>query len=93
MKNKHIGSSFDDFLDEAGIAEDVELLAAKKLLAIQVRKEMERLRLTKVAMAKRMHTSRAQLDRVLDPSNKSTSLETISRAARAVGRHLQVRLV
>jgi DNA-binding phage protein len=93
MKNKHIGSSFDDFLEAAGIKEDVELLAAKKLLAIQVRKEMERQHLSKITMAKRMHTSRAQLDRVLDPTNKTTTLETISRAARAVGRHLQVKIV
>ncbi len=68
-KNPHIGSTFSDFLKEEGIYEDVTAHAVKRVLAWQIQHEMKRQGITKVEMAKRMKTSRAQLDRLLDPDN------------------------
>ena len=92
-KNPHIGSSFDDFLDKQGILEECEHQALKEILADQVRKAMEDRRISKTEMAKRMHTSRRQLDRLLDPSVANVTLATMSKAARAVGRELHIALV
>ena len=92
-KNPHIGSSFDDFLDEQGILEECEHQALKEILADQVRKAMEDKRISKTEMAKKMHTSRRQLDRLLDPSVANVTLATMSKAARAVGRELHIALV
>ncbi len=92
-KNPHIGSSFDDFLDEQGILEECEHQALKEILADQVRKAMEDRRISKTEMAKKMHTSRRQLDRLLDPSVANVTLATMSKAARAVGRELHIALV
>ena len=88
-----IGSSFDDFLDEAGIREEVEAQALKEVLAWQIEQEMKATGLTKTAMARRMSTSRAQLDRLLDPMNTSVTLHTLQKAASVVGRRLQLELV
>jgi len=92
-KNPRIGSSFDDFLDEQGILEECEHQALKEILADQVRKAMEDRRISKTEMAKKMHTSRRQLDRLLDPSVANVTLATMSKAARAVGRELHIALV
>ena len=92
-KNPHIGSSFDDFLDEQGILEECEHQALKEILADQVRKAMEDRRISKTEMAKKMHTSRRQLDRLLDPSVANVTLATMLKAARAVGRELHIALV
>jgi len=92
-KNAHIGSSFDDFLDEQGILEECEHQALKEILADQVRKAMEDKRISKTEMAKKMQTSRRQLDRLLDPSVSNVTLATMSKAARAVGRELRIALV
>lgn len=92
-KNPHIGSSFDDFLEEQGILEECEHQALKEILADQVRKAMEDKRISKTEMAKKMHTSRRQLDRLLDPSVSNVTLATMSKAARAVGRELHIALV
>jgi len=92
-KNPHIGSSFDDFLDKQGILEECEHQALKEILADQVRKAMEDRRISKTEMAKKMHTSRRQLDRLLDPSVANVTLATMSKAARAVGRELHIALV
>ncbi len=92
-KNPHIGSSFDDFLDEQGMLEECEHQALKEILADQVRKAMEDKRISKTEMAKKMHTSRRQLDRLLDPENGSVTLNTMNRAANAVGKKLKVELV
>ncbi len=92
-KNPHIGSSFDDFLDEQGILEECEHQALKEILADQVRKAMEDKRISKTEMAKKMQTSRRQLDRLLDPSVSNVTLATMSKAARAVGRELHIALV
>jgi len=95
MKKKkgHIGSSFDDFLKEEGIYEEVTARAIKRVIARQLDALMANQGLTKSALAKRMKASRAQLDRVLDPENASVTLDTLSRAAKAVGRQLRMELV
>jgi hypothetical protein len=87
-----IGASFADFLDEQGIREEVEGQAVKELIAEQISTAMKEEGLSKVAMAERMHTTRAQLDRLLDPANPSVTLATLQRAAKAVGRHLTIAL-
>ena len=91
--NPHIGSSFADFLKEEGLYEEVTAHAIKRVLAWQIEQAMWAQGLTKVAMAKRMKTSRAQLDRLLDPDNESVTLGTLTRAAKAVGRELRMELV
>ena len=94
MKKKgRIGSSFDDFLKEDGIYADVAARAIKRVIARQLDALMQDQGLTKAALAKRMQTSRAQLDRLLDPDNESVTLATLTRAARAVGRQLRMELV
>ena len=92
IDRKHLGGSFDDFLREDGIYEEVCLRAAKKTLALKLQAEMKKGRVTKTAMAQRMRTSRAALDRLLDPDNLAVELGTISRAAAALGRRLKVEL-
>jgi antitoxin HicB len=92
-KNPHRGSSFDDFLAEEGFLEEVEAAALKRAFALAIADEMRKQRLKKSAMAKQMHTSRAALDRLLDPDNASVTLATLSRAAKALGRKLKVELV
>lgn len=93
MSNKHIGSSFDDFLEEEGIKEEVTVYAVKRVLAWQIQQAMETEGISKSAMARRMNTSRTQLERLLDPANASVQLDTIQRAATAVGRKLHLELV
>lgn len=88
-----IGSSFDDFLKDEGLFEEVQAGALKKVVAHQLAEAMKLQNLTKVAMAKRMNTSRSQLDRLLDPANGSVSLETLAKAASAVGRQIRLELV
>lgn len=92
-RNKHIGSSLDDFLKEEGVLEETRTVALKETLAWQVQQAMDKDNITKVEMAKRMNTSRAALDRLLDPGNASVTLQTLSRAARAIGRDLRIELV
>lgn len=92
MKQENIGSSFDDFLAEAGILEEVEVVAVKRVLARQVEKAMQDKGLTKTAMARRMKTSRMALDRLLDPENTSVTLHTMQRAAATVGKRLRLSL-
>jgi DNA-binding Xre family transcriptional regulator len=93
MNSKNIGSSFDDFLREEGIYEAVTATAAKRVLARQIAQEMAGQKISKADMAKRMKTSRAALDRLLDPENDAVTLNTLFKAAAAVGRQLQVELV
>ncbi len=88
-----IGSSFDEFLKDEGIFEEVQAGALKKVVAHQLGEAMKAQKLTKVAMAKRMNTSRSQLDRLLDPHNSSVSLDTLTRAAAAVGRGIRLELI
>ena len=94
MKKKgRIGSPFDDFLKQEGIYEEVTARAIKRVIARQLDALMETEGLTKTELAKRMKTSRAQLDRLLDPDNESVTLGTLTRAAQAVGRQLRMELV
>ena len=87
-KNVHTGSSLDDFLEEEGIKNEVESAAIKRVLAWQFAQEMAKQRKTKQGMAKKLKTSRSQLDRLLDPANTAVSLETLARAANALGKRL-----
>ena len=93
MKNKHVGGSFKDFLDEEGILAEVEMVAAKKALAILIIEMMEKEQLTKTALARRMNTSRSSLNRLLDPTNTSVTLQTLGCAASALGKKLKIELV
>ncbi len=92
-RNKHIGSSLSDFLKEEGVLEETRAVALKETLAWQVRQAMEKGKISKVEMARRMNTGRAALDRLLDPGNASVTLQTLTRAARAIGRDLRIELV
>ncbi len=91
-KMDHSGSSFDSFLEEEGIREEVEAVAIKRVLAWQLEQAMQEQQKTKQAMAKQLHTSRSQLDRLLDPQNVSVTLDTITRAARALGKRVIIRV-
>jgi antitoxin HicB len=93
IKNPHRGSRVDDWLKEEGIYEAATQKAIKEVIAWQLAKVMETEGITKVEMARRMKTSRWQLDRVLDPTQDGVSLETLNRAAAAVGRKVRLELV
>jgi antitoxin HicB len=88
----HSGSTFDSFLEQEGIRGDVEAVAIKRVLAWQLSQAMQEQQKTKQAMAKQLHTSRSQLDRLLDPQNVSVTLDTITRAARALGKRVIIRV-
>ena len=90
-RNPHTGSSFDDYLKKEGVYEEVLAKALKRALAEQLEEGMQSAKLTKVAMARRMSTSRSQLERVLDPENVSVQLDTLMKAARAVGKTVEIR--
>ena len=92
MKHAHIGSNFEQFLDEVGLRAEVQALAVKKVLALTIAELMKKEKLTKDALAKRMRTSRAALDRLLDPTKPSVTLVTLGKAACALGRTLRVEL-
>jgi len=92
-KNPHIGSDFDDFLGAEGILSEVEIAAAKRVIAFQLQQAMEQGHLSKSALADKMHTSRTAVDRLLDPDNLSVTLQTLGRAAQAFGKRLHIELV
>jgi len=91
-KVDHSGATFDSFLEQEGIREEVEAVAIKRVLAWQLEEAMRQQQKTKQAMAKQLHTSRSQLDRLLDPRNISVTLDTITRAARALGKRVIIRV-
>ena len=94
MKNRtHRGSDFRDFLHEQGILEDVEARALKQALSLQLDRLLKKKEITKTQMAARMKTSRAAVDRLLDASNSSVTLNTLGKAARALGRKVMIELV
>lgn len=94
MKKKgRVGSSFDEFLKDDGIYEEVTAAAIKRVISRQLDALMASQGITKSELARRMKTSRAQLDRLLDPKNESVTLGTLTRAAHAVGRQLRMELV
>jgi DNA-binding Xre family transcriptional regulator len=92
VKQRHVGSSLDDALREEGLLEEVEAVAAKRVVALQIAEAMARASVSRSELARRMRTSRSAVDRLLDPSNPSVTLDTLQRAAQAVGRTLVVRL-
>ena len=92
-KNPHIGSSFESWLENAGIREEVTAAAVKAVIARQLASEMKKKKITKQRMAELMKTSRAQVDRLLDPDSGSATIESLQRAARIVGRELRMQLV
>jgi antitoxin HicB len=92
MKNEHIGTSFDDFLQEEGLLAATEATAVKRVIAYQVEKEMAERQISKTALARMMQTSRSALDRLLDPENASVTLLTLESVAHALGKKLKVQL-
>jgi antitoxin HicB len=91
--NRHVGSSLDDFLKEEGVLQETRAIAIKETIAFQIQKAMELDKISKVEMARRMNTSRAALDRFLAPGSASVTLQTLARAARAIGRDLRIELI
>jgi antitoxin HicB len=92
-RNKHWGSSLDEWLKEEGIYEEATAAAVKAVIAYQIADEMKKQGITKKRMAEMMQTSRAQLDRLLDPNNGSATIETLQRAAGVIGRKVRLELV
>lgn len=93
MNTQYIGSNFDDFLAEEGLLTEAQAAAVKRVLAYQIEQLMISQNLSKTVMARRMNTSRAALNRLLDPANPSVTLQTLERAASVLGKRLQVELV
>jgi len=88
----HIGSTMDDFLSQEGVLEEVSARAIKRVIAWQLAEAMKTQGVTKTAMAERMHTSRSMLDRLLDETDTALTIETLSRAAQALGYRVKVEL-
>lgn len=91
--NPHWGSTLDESLNEEGIYEDATTTAIKKVIAWQLAEEMKKKNITKKRLAELMHTSRAQIDRILDPDKGNVTIETLQRAASLLGRQLRLELV
>jgi hypothetical protein len=92
MNTQHIGSNFDDFLAEQGILDECSAAAAKRVLAWQLQQAMQEQNMTKTQLAALMKTSRASINRLLDPENAAVNLQTMEKAARAVGKRLEIQL-
>lgn len=92
MSNPHVGSSFDDFLEEEQIAEEVTTEAILSVVSWLLKQEMEEKGISKTQMARKMGTSRAQLDRILNGDTPNVGIETLARAARSVNRELVLTL-
>ncbi|QKG28724.1 MULTISPECIES: XRE family transcriptional regulator [unclassified Campylobacter] len=93
MKNKHIGSSFEEFLKEDGIYEEVLDTAIKRVIAYQIQEEMKTQKITKTKMAQLMKTSRSVVDRMLSPTNSSLTLNTLVSAANVLGKKLSIAII
>jgi antitoxin HicB len=91
--NPQIGSSFDDFLDEENLLIEANEIAIKRVIAWQLQQEIESKHMTKTSVAKAMGTSRAAVDRLLDPDNTSVTLNTLSKAARVLGKSIKIDLI
>jgi antitoxin HicB len=91
--NRHQGSSIDDFLREEGVSEAFQARAIKEVIAWQLEQAMKEQNLSKRRLAALMHTSRTQIDRMLDPKDGNVTIETLQRAAALLGRKVQVELV
>ena len=92
-KHSPLGASFDSLLREDRLYEEATLAATKRVLAMQIAREMEQQHISKAQMAERMHTSRSSLERLLDPVNQSVTLQTLDKVARSLGRHIAVALI
>lgn len=92
-RNKHIGSKFDDFLDKEGLLVEANAVAIKRVIAWQIAQAMKKGHITKTQLAQEMETSRAAVDRLLDKSNSSLTLETLTGAAKALGCKVRVELI
>ena len=92
MSKKHIGSNFDDFLQEESLLESSTAVALKRVIVWQIDQEMKAQKLTKTELAKRMHTSRAALNRLLDENDASLTLTTLASAAAALGKKVNLQL-
>jgi len=92
QRDPHSGSTFDSFLEQEGIREEVEAVAIKRVLAWQLQQAMQEQQKTKQAMAKQLRTSRSQLDRLLNPHNVSVTLDAIARAAKVLGKRLIIQV-
>lgn len=93
MNERHLGSSLDDFLMEEGELAEAEAVAAKRVLAFQISQLMAEQQLSKAEMARRMSTSRAAVDRLLDFDTESATVATLEKAAAALGRRLHIAFV
>lgn len=93
MANRHMGSGIDDFLRDEGVLEEFQARSIKEVIAWQLEKAMKDRKLSKRRLAEMMHTSRTQVDRVLDPADGNVTIETLQRAAAVLGRRVQVELV
>ncbi len=93
MKHKNIGGSFDDFLKNEGILEEVEDVAIKRVVALQIREEMKKKNISKTKLANQMKTSRSALNRLLDPEDEAITFKTLKRAATALNKRLVIQLV
>ena len=93
INEKHIGGNFDDFLKEQGIYDEVMDMAAKRRLALQFARQMKKKKITKTLMAKKMHTSRMQINRIFSADNSAISLDTLERAAQVLGCRLRLELI
>lgn len=92
MKKQNVGSNFDDFLAEEGTLEEVTAVAVKRVIAWQIEQQMTAQKITKTEMAKKMRTSRASLNRLLDENDTSLTLTTLAGAAAALGRRIKLEL-
>lgn len=93
MNEQYLGDTLDDFLEEEGLLAEAEAVAIKRVIAHQIAQLMAEQKLSKTEMARRMQTSRASLNRLLDPVNESATLATLEKAALALGKRLEVTLV
>ncbi len=92
MKNKHIVNNFNDFLKTEGCLTEADAAAVKKIISYQIEQIMKKKNLSKTALAKKMGTSRSALDRLLDPANVSITLQSLEKAALALGKKLKIEL-
>ncbi len=92
-ENPYWGSTLEDFLEEEGVREEATTAAIKRVIAWQLAEEMRKQHITKKRLAELMHTSRAQIDRILDPEKGNVTIETLQRAAALLGRQLRLELV
>lgn len=93
LNKKYLGASLDDFLAEQGLLEEATATAVKRVIAWQIESEMKARKLTKTALASKMHTSRAAVNRLLDAEDTSLTLTTLAGAAAALGKKIRFELV